>query len=324
MYALNDGKVKDFLYLCSEKIINIKSFIQKMKAFVFPGQGSQFVGMGKNLYDTNPLAKELFDIADEILGFKITDIMFAGTDDQLKETKVTQPAVFLHSVISALCLGSEFTPSMVAGHSLGEFSALVAVGALSFEDGLRLVAKRANAMQKACELNPGTMAAIIGLPDEKVEGICKEVSVNGKIVVAANYNCPGQLVISGDTEAINEACDKLKAEGAKRALPLKVGGAFHSPLMQPAKDELQKAIELTEFKEPKCPVYQNVDAKAHTDANEIKENLIAQLTSSVCWTKSVQNMIADGATDFTECGPGKALQGMIGRIDRNVTSHGIA
>ena len=324
MYALNDGKVKDFLYLCSEKIINIKSFIQKMKAFVFPGQGSQFVGMGKNLYDTNPLAKELFDKADEILGFKITDIMFAGTDDQLKETKVTQPAVFLHSVISALCLGSEFTPSMVAGHSLGEFSALVAVGALSFEDGLRLVAKRANAMQKACELNPGTMAAIIGLPDEKVEGICKEVSVNGKIVVAANYNCPGQLVISGDTEAINEACDKLKAEGATRALPLKVGGAFHSPLMQPAKDELQKAIELTEFKEPKCPVYQNVDAKAHTDANEIKENLIAQLTSSVRWTKSVQNMIADGATDFTECGPGKALQGMIGRIDRNVTSHGIA
>lgn len=324
MYALNDGKVKDFLYLCSEKIINIKSFIQKMKAFVFPGQGSQFVGMGKNLYDTNPLAKELFDKADEILGFKITDIMFAGTDDQLKETKVTQPAVFLHSVISALCLGSEFTPSMVAGHSLGEFSALVAVDALSFEDGLRLVAKRANAMQKACELNPGTMAAIIGLPDEKVEGICKEVSVNGKIVVAANYNCPGQLVISGDTEAINVACDKLKAEGAKRALPLKVGGAFHSPLMQPAKDELQKAIELTEFKEPKCPVYQNVDAKAHTDANEIKENLIAQLTSSVRWTKSVQNMIADGATDFTECGPGKALQGMIGRIDRNVTSHGIA
>lgn len=324
MYALNDGKVKDFLYLCSEKIINIKSFIQKMKAFVFPGQGSQFVGMGKNLYDTNPLAKELFDKADEILGFKITDIMFAGTDDQLKETKVTQPAVFLHSVISALCLGSEFTPSMVAGHSLGEFSALVAVGALSFEDGLRLVAKRANAMQKACELNPGTMAAIIGLPDEKVEGICKEVSVNGKIVVAANYNCPGQLVISGDTEAINVACDKLKAEGAKRALPLKVGGAFHSPLMQPAKDELQKAIEFTEFKEPKCPVYQNVDAKAHTDANEIKENLIAQLTSSVRWTKSVQNMIADGATDFTECGPGKALQGMIGRIDRNVTSHGIA
>ena len=324
MYALNDGKVKDFLYLCSEKIINIKSFIQKMKAFVFPGQGSQFVGMGKNLYDTNPLAKELFDKADEILGFKITDIMFAGTDDQLKETKVTQPAVFLHSVIKAISLGDEFQPSMVAGHSLGEFSALVAVGALSFEDGLRLVAKRANAMQKACELNPGTMAAIIGLPDEKVEGICKEVSVNGKIVVAANYNCPGQLVISGDTEAINEACDKLKAEGAKRALPLKVGGAFHSPLMQPAKDELQKAIELTEFKEPKCPVYQNVDAKAHTDANEIKENLIAQLTSSVRWTKSVQNMIADGATDFTECGPGKALQGMIGRIDRNVTSHGIA
>ena len=294
-----------------------------MKAFVFPGQGSQFGGMGKDLYETSPLAKELFDKADEILGFKITDIMFAGTDEQLKETKVTQPAVFLHSVISALCLGNDFAPAMVAGHSLGEFSALVASGALGFEDGLRLVAARANAMQKACEANPGTMAAIIGLSDEKVEEICAEVSKNGKLVIPANYNCPGQLVISGDVEAVNEACEKLKEAGAKRALPLKVGGAFHSPLMQPAKDELQKAIENTTISAPKCPVYQNVDAKPHTDAADIKANLIAQLTSPVRWTKSVQNMIADGADDFTECGPGKALQGMIGRIDKTVNAHGI-
>lgn len=294
-----------------------------MKAFVFPGQGSQFVGMGKDLYETSPLAKELFDKADEILGFKITDIMFAGTDEQLKETKVTQPAVFLHSVISALCLGDDFAPAMVAGHSLGEFSALVVSGALGFEDGLRLVAARANAMQKACEANPGTMAAIIGLSDEKVEEICAEVSKNGKLVIPANYNCPGQLVISGDVEAVNEACEKLKEAGAKRALPLKVGGAFHSPLMQPAKDELQKAIENTTISAPKCPVYQNVDAKPHTDAADIKANLIAQLTSPVRWTKSVQNMIADGADDFTECGPGKALQGMIGRIDKTVNAHGI-
>jgi len=294
-----------------------------MKAFVFPGQGSQFVGMGKSLYDNSPLAKELFDKADEILGFKITDIMFAGTEDELKQTNVTQPAVFLHSVISALCMGEAFTPAMVAGHSLGEFSALVTADALSFGDGLRLVAVRARAMQKACESNPGTMAAIIGLPDEKVEEICAEVSKDGKVVIPANYNCPGQLVISGHVEAINKACEALKKAGAKRALPLKVGGAFHSPLMQPAKNELQATIENTEFKSPKCPVYQNVDGKPHTDPDKIKANLIAQLTNSVLWTSSIKNMIADGATDFTECGPGKALQGMIGRIDKTISAHGV-
>ena len=294
-----------------------------MKAYVFPGQGAQFVGMGKDLYENNPLAKELFEKANDILGYRITDIMFDGTDEELKQTKVTQPAVFLHSVISALCMGEDFKPAMTAGHSLGEFSALVAAKALSFEDGLRLVYARAMAMQKACEAAPSTMAAIIGLDDEKTEEICKSISKEGSVVVPANYNCPGQLVISGNIEAINEACAQIKAAGAKRALPLKVGGAFHSPLMQPAKDELQKAIENTEFHEPVCPVYQNVDGKPHTDAAEIKTNLIAQLTSPVRWTQCVQNMIADGADDFTECGPGKALQGMIGRIDKNVAAHGI-
>ena len=295
-----------------------------MKAFVFPGQGAQFVGMGKDLYDNNETAKELFEKANEILGYRITDIMFEGTDEDLKQTKVTQPAVFLHSVISAVCMGEDFQPEMVAGHSLGEFSALVAAGALSFENGLKLVYARAMAMQKACEVQPSTMAAIIGLPDEKVLEVCDEVSKMGKgICVPANFNNPGQLVISGDIDAINEACEQLKAAGAKRALPLKVGGAFHSPLMQPAKDELQAAIEKTEFNAPKCPVYQNVDGKPHTDPAEIKQNLIAQLTSSVRWTQSVQNMIADGADDFTECGPGKALRGMIAKINKDVPAHGI-
>ncbi len=297
-----------------------------MKAFVFPGQGAQFTGMGKDLYENNPLAKELFEKANEILGFRITDIMFEGSADELKQTKVTQPAVFLHSVISALCLGEEFQPAMVAGHSLGEFSALTAAGALKFEDGLRLVYARAMAMQKACEAAPSTMAAIVGMDDATIENVCAEVSKDGSVVVPANYNCPGQLVISGNIEAVNEACEKLKAAGAKRALPLPVGGAFHSPLMQPAKDELQAAIESTEFQTPICPVYQNVDAQAHTDAAEIKANLIAQLTASVRWTQEVQNMIEAGATEFIECGPGKALQGMVAKIAKGndaVTARGL-
>ena len=284
-----------------------------MHAFVFPGQGAQFVGMGKDLYDNVPLAKELFDRANEILGFPITDIMFAGTDEQLKQTKVTQPAIFLHSVILARSLGDAFKPDMAAGHSLGEFSALVAAGALGFEDGLKLVSKRAMAMQKACEQNPSTMAAIIALPDEKVEEIC--ASVDG-VVVPANYNCPGQLVISGTNEAIDEACAKLTAAGAKRALKLNVGGAFHSPLMEPARVELEAAIAAAPFAKPVCPVYQNVDAKPHTDPAEIRANLIAQLTSPVRWTQIVQNMLADGATSFTELGPGSVLQGLIKKVDR--------
>lgn len=285
-----------------------------MHAFVFPGQGAQFVGMGKDLYDNVPLAKELFDRANEILGFPITDIMFAGTDEQLKQTKVTQPAIFLHSVILARSLGDAFKPDMAAGHSLGEFSALVAAGALGFEDGLKLVSKRAMAMQKACERNPSTMAAIIALPDEKVEEIC--ASVDG-VVVPANYNCPGQLVISGTNEAIDEACAKLTAAGAKRALKLNVGGAFHSPLMEPARVELEAAIAAAPFAKPVCPVYQNVDAKPHTDPAEIRANLIAQLTSPVRWTQIVQNMLADGATSFTELGPGSVLQGLIKKVDRS-------
>lgn len=287
-----------------------------MKSFVFPGQGAQFSGMGKDLYDTSALAKELFEKANDILGFRITDIMFEGTDEELRQTKVTQPAVFLHSVITALCMGDEFCPDMVAGHSLGEFSAMVASGALTFEDGLRLVYARAMAMQKACELQPSTMAAIIGLPDETIEAICQEVTGNGHIVVAANYNSPGQVVISGCFEGIQLACEKLTEAGAKMTVPLSVGGAFHSPLMEPAKEELAAAIEATQFHTPKCPVYQNVDSLPHTDPVEIKANLISQLTSPVRWTQSVRNMMADGASTFTECGPGKVLTGLIRKIKK--------
>lgn len=295
-----------------------------MKAFVFPGQGAQFVGMGKDLYESSALAKELFEKANDILGYRITDIMFEGTDEDLRQTKVTQPAVFLHSVISALCMGDDFKPEMTAGHSLGEFSALVAAGALSFEDGLRLVYARAMAMQKACEVEPSTMAAILGLADEKVEEVCAAINAEGDVCVPANFNCPGQIVISGSVPGIEKACEQLKAAGAKRALPLKVGGAFHSPLMNPAKVELEAAINATEFKTPQCPVYQNVDARPYTDPADIKKNLVAQLTASVRWTQTVQNMVADGATDFTECGPGAVLQGLIKKIESSVTAHGIA
>lgn len=280
-----------------------------MKAYVFPGQGAQFVGMGKDLYESNEQARELFEKANEILGFRITDIMFEGTADDLKQTKVTQPAVFLHSVISAIVLGVE--PEMVAGHSLGEFSALVVAKALSFEDGLRLVAARAMAMQKACEMNPSVMAAVLGLPDEKVEEVCAQI--NG-VVVPANYNCPGQLVISGANEAIDAACEKMKEAGAKRALKLPVGGAFHSPLMEPARVELEAAIRATTYHKPVCPVYQNIDAKPYTDPEELKRNSIAQLTGPVRWTQTVQNMVADGATSFRELGPGTVLQGLIKKI----------
>lgn len=285
------------------------------KAYVFPGQGAQFVGMGKNLYDSNPMAKELFEKANEILGFRITDLMFAGTDEDLRQTKVTQPAIFLHSVILAKTLGAEFTPEMTAGHSLGEFSALVAAGALSFEDGLRLVSARAQAMQKACEKQASTMAAVLGLEDAKVEEIC--ASIDG-IVVPANYNCPGQLVISGEVDAVQKACDLLKEAGAKRALMLSVGGAFHSPLMEPARVELEAAIHATKFNHPVCPVYQNVNAQPQTDPEVIKQNLIAQLTSPVRWTQTVQNMIADGATWFRELGPGTVLQGLIKKVNKEV------
>ncbi len=297
---------------------SLKTYIF-MKAFVFPGQGAQFVGMGKDLYDNNATARELFEKANEILGFRITDLMFNGTEEDLKQTKVTQPAVFLHSVILAKTLGEEFKPDMVAGHSLGELSALTAAGALSFEDGLKLVSARARAMQKACEIKPSTMAAIIALPDEKVEEVC--ASIPG-VVVAANYNCPGQIVISGEVEAVNAACEALKAAGAKRALPLKVGGAFHSPLMEPARAELAEAIEATDFHTPVCAVYQNVDARPHTDPAEIKANLVAQLTAPVRWTQSVQNMVADGATEFTELGPGKVLQGLVAKISKEATVDG--
>lgn len=291
-----------------------------MKAFVFPGQGAQFVGMGKDLYETSPMAKEMFEKANEILGFRITDLMFEGTDEDLRQTKVTQPAIFLHSVILAKTLGDDFQPEMVAGHSLGEFSALVAANALSFEDGLKLVYKRALAMQKACEMNPSTMAAVLGLADEKVEEVC--ATITDEVVVPANYNCPGQIVISGTDAGIDKACELLLAAGAKRALKLKVGGAFHSPLMDPAKVELEEAINSTNFANPVCPVYQNVSNKGETDAAIIKKNLVAQLTAPVKWTQSVEHMVADGATSFMELGPGAVLQGLVKKISKEVETSG--
>lgn len=290
-----------------------------MKAYIFPGQGAQFVGMGKDLYENNEEARKLFEKANDILGFRITDLMFEGTEEDLKQTKVTQPAIFLHSVILAKSLGFDFQPDMVAGHSLGEFSALVAAGALSFEEGLKLVAKRAAAMQKACEINPSTMAAVLALPDDKVEEVCARID---DIVGPANYNCPGQVVISGTNEGIDKACEKLLEAGAKRALKLKVGGAFHSPLMQPAQEELALAIEEADIKEPVCPVYQNVDGKPHKDPKEIKENLIRQLTAPVRWTQDVEAMIADGADEFIELGPGSVLQGLVKKINRTVATSG--
>ena len=292
-----------------------------MKAYIFPGQGAQFTGMGLDLYEKSPLAQELFEKANDILGFSITDVMFEGTPEALKQTKVTQPAIFLHSVILAKVLGDDFKPEMVAGHSLGELSALVANGVLSFEDGLTLVSKRALAMQKACEIAPSTMAAVLGLEDKIVEDTCTEIE---GVVVAANYNCPGQLVISGEVEAIEKACEVLTEKGARRALVLPVGGAFHSPMMEPAREELAKAIEETTFNEPTCPVYQNVVAKAVTNPTEIKENLMVQLTAPVKWTQCIQAMIADGGTEFIEVGPGKVLQGLMRKIDRSVTATGAA
>jgi [acyl-carrier-protein] S-malonyltransferase len=289
-------------------------------AYIFPGQGAQFPGMGKNLYDSNEQAKALFEQANEILGFRISDVMFSGTEEELKETKVTQPAVFLHSIISFL-VHPDLKPQMTAGHSLGEFSALVAAGALSFEDGLKLVFQRAAAMQKACEQNPSTMAAILGLEDTKVEEVC--AGITDEVVVPANYNCPGQLVISGSIAGIDKACEAMKAAGAKRALVLQVGGAFHSPLMEPARQELQAAIEATNFKQPACPVYQNVDAQPYTDPEAIKANLINQLTAPVRWTQTVQNMVANGATEFTECGPGSVLQGLVKKIHKESVTSGL-
>lgn len=291
-----------------------------MKAFVFPGQGAQFVGMGKDLYETSPMAKEMFEKANEILGFRITDLMFEGTDEDLRQTKVTQPAIFIHSVILAKTMGNDFNPEMVAGHSLGEFSALVAANVLSFEDGLKLVYKRALAMQKACEKNPSTMAAVLGLADEKVEEIC--ASITDEVVVPANYNCPGQIVISGSVAGIDKACELLLAAGAKRALKLKVGGAFHSPLMDPAKVELEEAIMSTTFSAPDCPIYQNVSTRGETDKTTIKKNLVAQLTAPVKWTQSVEHMVADGAKSFTELGPGAVLQGLIKKIAKEVETSG--
>ncbi len=288
------------------------------KAYLFPGQGSQFSGMGRDLYENNAVAKKMFDRANEILGFKITDIMFSGTDEELKQTKVTQPAIFLHSVILHETLGDSVQAAMVAGHSLGEFSALVANKALSFEDALNLVAVRAGAMQKACEIVPSTMAAVLSLDDNVVEDICSEISASGEIVVAANYNCPGQLVISGSIKGIDAACERMKAAGAKRALVLSVGGAFHSPFMEPAREELAKAIHATNFNTPICPVYQNVNALPVSNPDEIKANLISQLTAPVRWTQTIQNMLSDGATQFIEVGPGKVLQGLVKKINREI------